>query len=92
MAHLKKMGIEPEFDQSSFESDEPGTYEKTAVATFWQAMSQIDAAFKQFRHGFRQESSPVQLWPHHFDLAVVWFSGRLVPDQDPAILNTPTSR
>jgi hypothetical protein len=26
----------------------------------------------------------VQLWPHHLDLALLWFSGRLAPGQDPA--------
>jgi hypothetical protein len=26
----------------------------------------------------------VQLWPHHFDLALLWFSGRLVPGQEAA--------
>jgi hypothetical protein len=25
----------------------------------------------------------VQLWPHHFDLALLWLSGRRVPGQDP---------
>ena len=27
---------------------------------------------------------PVVLWPHHFGLAVLWFSGHPAPDQDPA--------
>lgn len=63
--------------------DAASVYDKTAVSHYWQALSQIDLIFKHFRHGFREESSPVQLWPHHFDLALLWFSGRLVPDQDP---------
>jgi hypothetical protein len=29
------------------------------------------------------ETSPVQLWPHNFDLALTWFSGRKVPGVDP---------
>jgi hypothetical protein len=29
-------------------------------------------------------TGPVQLWPHHFDLAMVWFSGRTVPGVDTA--------
>jgi hypothetical protein len=80
---LSEMGIEAPVDKSLFTSEVAGTYEKTAVANLWQALSQIDVTLKQFRSGFRGESSPVQLWPHHFDLAVVWFSGRLAPDQDP---------
>jgi hypothetical protein len=53
------------------------------VRSFWRTLAQIDAVLKEFRAGLRRESSPVQLWPHHFDLALNWFSGRLVPDQDP---------
>jgi hypothetical protein len=80
---LAEMGIEAAVDKRLSSSEVAGEYDETAVANFWQALSQIDVTLKQFRSGFRGESSPVQLWPHHFDLAVVWFSGRLVPDQDP---------
>ena len=38
-------------------------------------------------HRFAQEiggeQSPVQVWPHHFDMALTWFSGRRVPGIDP---------
>ena len=71
--------IKPEF----LADDKSRVYNDTAVESFWEALSQIDQMFKAFKAGFRGESSPVQLWPHHFDLAVVWFSGRLIPDQDP---------
>lgn len=64
--------------------EESAIYDATAVEDFWQALSQIDLVFKQFKAGLREESGPVVLWPHHFDLALLWFSGRLVPDQDPA--------
>jgi hypothetical protein len=80
---LSEMGITVPVGKSLFASETAGTYEATAVAGYWQALSQIDATLKEFRSGFRGESSAVQLWPHHFDLALVWFSGRRVPDQDP---------
>ena len=83
LAILAKMGINPEIDQQLFTETARGTYDKTAVTNFWQALSQIDATLQKFRSGFRGESGAVQLWPHHFDLALLWFSGRLVPDQDP---------
>ena len=85
-AALVAFGLSVPFDDSVCRSAAAGVgvYDKTAVASYWQALSQIDLIFKQFRHGFREESSPVQFWPHHFDLALLWFSGRLVADQDPA--------
>lgn len=83
LATLAGLGIELQIDDDLFTSDEPGVYDETAVFDYWQALSQIDSVLKEFRGGFRGESSPVNFWPHHFDLAVNWFSGRLVPDQDP---------
>lgn len=80
---LAELGIKAEVDGSLFADDSAGAYDEAAVARFWQALTQIDAVLKGFKASFRGESSPVQLWPHHFDLALLWFSGRLVPDQDP---------
>lgn len=83
MQLLSEQGIRPEIDHDLFGDDAPGDYNAESVLTYWQSLSQIDAVLKEFQHGFRGESSPVQVWPHHFDLAVNWFSGRLIPDQDP---------
>jgi hypothetical protein len=43
----------------------------------------VSAALVYFRAGLREETSPIQLWPHHFDLAMLWLPGDKVPDQDP---------
>ena len=83
LAALAALGIEPDIDRSLFTDNTPGTYIPTVAAQYWRALSQIGAVFKQFKGGLRQETGPVQLWPHHMDLALLWFSGRLVPDQDP---------
>jgi uncharacterized protein DUF5996 len=47
------------------------------------SLQAIARIFQKFKNEQRKETSPVQLWPHHFDLSVLWFSGRLVPKQDP---------
>ncbi len=47
------------------------------------ALSLIDAVFRSFAAGLRGEILGPQLWPHHFDLAVLWLSGRQVPGEDP---------
>ncbi len=84
LAVLGQMGLRPEIDRTLFSDTTPGTYNVNGVERFWQALSQINALFTQFKGELRQETSPVQFWPHHFDLSLVWFSGRLVPDVDPA--------
>lgn len=48
------------------------------------ALNLITGAMESFRASIREETSPVQLWPHHFDLAMLWLSGAKIPDQDPA--------
>ena len=68
--------IEAEFGSSG------GVYEAAAAERYWQAARQVDMLLKQFRGEQRRETSPVQLWPHHFDWAMSWFSGRTVPGVD----------
>jgi hypothetical protein len=82
---LALWGIEPPLvEPEDFDDDTPLVYDPRAVARFWGALVRIDAVLKRFRATLREESGPVVLWPHHFDLAMLWFSGRLVPGQDPA--------
>lgn len=80
---LAGMGISPQLDPSIFSDSQPRGYDTAAVARYWQATSQIDAEMKRFKGTLREQTSPVQLFPHHFDLSVNWFSGRLVPGVDP---------
>lgn len=59
------------------------TYDANAAMRFIEVLNRLDMGFKTFKAGLREESSPVQLFPHHMDLAVNWFSGRKVPGVDP---------
>lgn len=75
--------IIPEVFSTVSEFDE-FAYVDTDAAALWQVFSQADWAFKTFVHEQRHETSPVQLWPHHMDMAVSWYSGRLVPNVNTA--------
>ena len=44
----------------------------------------ISAAMTTFRASIAEETSPIQLWPHHFDLAMLWLPGEKIPGMDPA--------
>jgi hypothetical protein len=83
LAALATLGIKAEIDRALFSDTTPGIYEPEVVEKYWQALFQIDVLLKQFKGELRQETGPVQLWPHHIDLALLWFSGRLVPGIDP---------
>lgn len=46
-------------------------------------LSAVSAALESIRAGIREETSPIQFWPHHFDLAMLWLPGDRIADQDP---------
>lgn len=81
---LASLGLTPEVDRSLFAGTGEGVYDVAMIENYWQAMVQIDGLLKQFKGELRQETGDVQFWPHHADLALLWFSGRLVPGVDPA--------
>ena len=83
LAALEHLGFNPEIDKSRLGDDAPAQYDRAAIERFWRALSRIDATFKHFQWQLGANTSPVQLWPHHFDLAMNWFSGRQVPGTDP---------
>ncbi len=43
----------------------------------------INAAMSSFRAPIAEETSPIQIFPHHFDLAMLWLPGDKIPGQDP---------
>lgn len=84
LSALARLDIEPDLDPGGVVDGTSGTYDAGAVERYWRALSRIDGVFKRFQGTLRQETSPVQLFTHHFDLSLNWFSGRLVPGMDPA--------
>jgi hypothetical protein len=81
---LAQLGINVELDRSLFADTTPGVYDPAAAAQVGQALISVNQALNQFKAELTHETGPVQLWPHHFDLAMLWFSGRKVPGVDPA--------
>ncbi len=66
-------------------SDESFTdYSAAQGARMQGALASVAAALEDFRAGIREETSPIQVWPHHFDMSMIWLPGAKVPDQDPA--------
>ncbi len=69
--------------KSSF-SDANHDYDRAAASRYWAALVAVDLTFKTFKERLREETGPVHIFPHHFDMSLNWFSGRRVPDVDPA--------
>lgn len=81
---LHDLGLITLLDKQKFMDGKPGKYDKEYVDKYWQALKEINRVFNKFRDELDGKKSPVQLWPHHFDLSMSWFSGRLIPGKDPA--------
>ena len=47
------------------------------------ALGAVTASLVSFRSEIREETGPIALWPHHFDLAMLWLPGEKVPGQNP---------
>ncbi len=58
-------------------------YSEEQANLIGRVFSSVAATMRRFRAEISEESSPVQIWPHHFDLSMLWLPGEKVPDQDP---------
>jgi len=85
LAFLAAMGLVPGVDREILRAGTtPGAYDTAAVECFSRALVRVAAALEQLKGELPGHSSPVQFWTHHFDLALMWLSGRHVPGVDPA--------
>jgi len=72
-----EFGLEGEYDRGKFEDDEPRTYDTSHASIFWQALSNIHTVLDTHRLSLDGPVSPMQLWPHGFDLSFEWFGTRV---------------
>ena len=59
-------------------------YDPEQASRLHRVLSSVAAALADLRAGIREETSPIQVWPHHFDLSMIWLPGHKVAGQDPA--------
>lgn len=71
------------------EDREHASYDRDAVASFWQALVRSHRVFQRFRARFTGKCSPVHFFWGSFDLAVTRFSGRPAPTHPAGIPNLP---
>ncbi len=70
-------------NRDNYADDDFPEFAAEHVYSMGSAINFVVAAMREFRAGFREESSPIQLWPHHFDLSLLWLPGELIAGQDP---------
>jgi hypothetical protein len=72
----------PEDASQSGNTVEITGYSRECAQRVAQAWSSVTSTLEEFRAGIREETSPIQLWPHHFDIAMTWLPGAKVAGQD----------
>ena len=82
LSKLSLYNIKPDVDEK-FLSEEQLSYNMDEVEKIWNAIRQIYFVLLEFKGKQLLETSNINFWAHHFDLAVLMFTGRLIPGQDP---------
>ena len=83
-AFLGSAGIDPEItaERKYDPSVEFTAYAPEQAGNIGLAFNSVSAAMQRFRAGIPEETSPIQLWPHHFDMSMLWLPGDKIPGQD----------
>jgi len=77
LAAVAELGLSGNYARDKFENDEPREYDPEAAGRFLTALSNAQRVFEAHRATLSGETSPIQLWPHNFDLAFEWFGTRV---------------
>ncbi len=80
---LKKYGVNIDFPEDKFVETKSLFYSPEEALLFWDVLRQIYFVFLEFKGEITEETSGINFWAHHFDVGMLWFSGRLIEGQDP---------
>ncbi len=83
VSKIKSYGITDFEPDEKFYSEENLTYDETEVKKLWDTFRQIYFLLLKFRGTTLFETSNINFWAHHFDIALLVFSGELIDGQDP---------
>ncbi len=78
---LNALGIDYKLPKNRFDSGEVN-YDKDKAICFWNILKQVYFILQTFKGSIHLETSNINFWPHHFDLAMLVFSGKLIDGKD----------
>lgn len=80
LGHLRGRAMTVEPAAERWQNGEPRRIEPVAARRWVDAVTAVAGQFEEVRGESPRDASPVQLWPHHFDLSCELFGDRRVPD------------
>jgi hypothetical protein len=79
---LNRIGINYILPFDKFNEKDAAEYNSNDAKNIWTAVRNIYFILQEFKSLQFHETSSINFWPHHFDLALLLFSGRIIPDKD----------
>lgn len=80
---LAAAGVQEGPDGETWGDDCHPDFSPEVARDLHRANSSVAACLETLRATIREETSPIQVWPHHFDLSMVWLPGSRVDGVDP---------
>lgn len=75
-------GLKNNYARERFANDEPRLYDPEQAQLFFGVLANVGRTFEKQRARLNGLVSPVQVWPHGFDLSFEWFGNRVERSED----------
>ena len=77
-ARFAALGVVIELPEDKYANNDARSYDREFAERYLSAVGQTAGMMGVLRERLPGDRSPVQLWPHHFDLAFEWFGSKTV--------------
>jgi len=81
IAAVAELGFKGDYALVKFSNAEPREYHPEIAERYLHVWNHVDRIFNKHLASLEGETSPVQLWPHGFDMSIEWFGTRMVESE-----------
>ena len=74
---VSQFGLQGNYPREKFINDEPRSYDPELAKKYFAVLTNVARTFEDHRASLEGPVSPVQIWPHGFDIAFEWFGTRV---------------
>ena len=74
---VSQFGLQGDYPREKFVNDEQRSYDPEKAQNYFGVLANVARTFEAHRASLKGSVSPVQVWPHGFDMAFEWFGSRV---------------
>ncbi|MCA9942789.1 MAG: hypothetical protein KC449_04880 [Anaerolineales bacterium] len=74
---VSQFGLQGKYPHEKFSNDAPRHYDPELAQRYFGVLTNVARTFETHRASLEGPVSPVQVWPHGFDIAFEWFGSRV---------------